>query len=236
MSTSGPPRQPGPPMRHIAGVGYQAPGASQAAFRSESSRQPSERASGEHTATPRHGHVVVPSPGAAPPPRAVGRVSGAFHAPAPALEVPPAVIVEHTDFLSLIGQLGVRPTLQERELAVIATLLLRCSAAEGRVMVAEGQPADHAFFLIVGIAEVSQPGQGRSAAFDVIQPGSFFGEGAVLGDTVHGYTVTAGPGCVLFALSKAAMADLWQRDRLLGQRVHAAFAAQLTYRLRQRGW
>ncbi len=43
-------------------------------------------------------------------------------------------------------------------------------------------------------------------------------------------------GCVLFALSKAAMADLWQRDRLLGQRVHAAFAAQLTYRLRQRGW
>ncbi len=236
MSTTGPPRHPAPPMRHIAGVGFQAPGTSHASFRSESTRQPAGRPSGDHPATPRAGHVVVPAPAAAPPPRPIGRVSGAHHPPAPALDVPREVIVEHTDFLNMIGQLGVRPTLQERELVTLAALIFRCSAAEGRVMVAEGQPADHAFFLIVGHAEVSQPGQGRPGAFDVLQPGAFFGEGAMLNEAVHPYTVTAGPGCVLFALSKAALADLWQHDRLLAQRLQAAFAAHQTYRHRQRGW
>ncbi|MBM4344969.1 MAG: cyclic nucleotide-binding domain-containing protein [Deltaproteobacteria bacterium] len=173
---------------------------------------------------------------AALPPRAIGRVSGSFHPPAPAIEVPHDVLVEHTDFLNMIGQLAVRPTLREHELSELAHHVFRCSAAEGRVMVAEGQPADHAFYLIVGQAEVSQPAQGRPMAFDVVQPGEFFGEGAVLNDAVHHHTVTAGPGCVLFAFSRAAMADLWQRDRMLAERLHAAIAAHQAYRHRTRGW
>jgi len=240
--------RPAPPVRLIGGVAVQGAAPIGAALRSESTQPATDRppAGAPHpqpaaiAATPTvPRRQVVPTPHTArppaqpPTPRAAGFDSGGYAALAPAMEVPRAVTIDHADFIAMVGHLDLRPPLAERDLFVLAQMVFRCAAAEGRHMIAEGQAAEHAFYLIAGRADVSHQDHARGAPFDRLEAGAFFGEGAVLGDPAHKVTITAGPGCVVFAFSRQA---LRRTSPYLVERLRSAFAAQRAWRLRHRQW
>ncbi|MSQ82270.1 MAG: cyclic nucleotide-binding domain-containing protein [Myxococcales bacterium] len=156
--------------------------------------------------------------------------------PIPEFEVPPMVQANHTDFLNLVDQLGLRPPPSAVDLEALAGALYRCSALEGQLMVAEGHPANTMFVLIVGWAQVARGMHERYEAVGTAQSGDMFGEMVIVGGDIEPFTVVAGCNCVLFAMGGAQFAHLWRLHQALALRLRNALSTQQFLRRRSHGW
>jgi CRP-like cAMP-binding protein len=77
---------------------------------------------------------------------------------------------------------------------------------KGQVVFAQGDTADMVFYIQKGrvkVVVVSE--QGKEAVVGILEPGQFFGEGCMNGHSLRIATATAMEGCLVTAITKAAM-------------------------------
>jgi CRP/FNR family cyclic AMP-dependent transcriptional regulator len=77
---------------------------------------------------------------------------------------------------------------------------------KGEVVFAQGDAADTIFYIQEGrvkVVVVSE--QGKEAVVGIVGPGQFFGEGCMNGHSLRIATTTAMEGCLVTAITKAAM-------------------------------
>jgi CRP/FNR family transcriptional regulator, cyclic AMP receptor protein len=86
----------------------------------------------------------------------------------------------------------------DRELRRVAHISTELEVEAGRVLTSVGRPNDQFFVIVSGIASVWREG----VRLDVLQRGSFFGEGALGGRYVCSATVVADTRMRLMAMSR----------------------------------
>jgi CRP-like cAMP-binding protein len=123
------------------------------------------------------------------------------------------------------------------EATVLGTLMERCTATAGEVILREGESGEALFLIEAGQAEVRIRGRaGCSEVLARLGPGEYFGEIALLTGGVHAADVVATTPLILMKLSTDTytryLSDLVEVTQHLS-RTAASRASELLYRRRQ---
>ena len=115
------------------------------------------------------------------------------------------------------------------DLRIIARHAVEVEAPADTVLVAEGEQADTFFVLLTGEATVRKkgPNAARSRKVSTLQPGSWFGELAVLDPAPRNATVAASTPCTLAAISARSFRALLRDVPALSERLLAGLARRL---------
>ncbi len=132
-----------------------------------------------------------------------------------------------TEHASSLGAVPLFGSLAARQLRVIARSVVRQDARETQALVSEGERVDGLFLLERGTAAVSAGGQ----QLEVLGPGGYFGELALIDGTPRTATITALTEVRVLRLRSSAFARLVERDPAIADGV----AAELRRRLRGAG-
>ena len=127
---------------------------------------------------------------------------GMFALPASILATGFAEEVRRRDFLhtwAMVARVPFLSGLDATQIASITRLLRFLTAAPGDVLIRAGEEGDRMYFIVSGRVSVDF-GHGRSA---VLKDGDFFGEIALLTNSLRTATVTALTRCQLLALDAA---------------------------------
>jgi CRP/FNR family cyclic AMP-dependent transcriptional regulator len=83
---------------------------------------------------------------------------------------------------------------------------------KNEVIFGQGELADTVFYIHSGKVKLTVvSAQGREGVIAVLQPGQFFGEGCLNGDTVRAATATALQDCAVSSIGKSAMLAEFRR-------------------------
>ncbi len=100
----------------------------------------------------------------------------------------------------------------------------------GRVVIAEGDPADRFYIVVHGSLSVTRhAADGPTAMLSRLHDGDSFGEIALLNDVPRTSTVTATAPTVLLSLTRARFTDAVERDPSLGEHVRSDAAQRLEH-------
>jgi CRP-like cAMP-binding protein len=84
---------------------------------------------------------------------------------------------------------------------------------KNEVIFGQGEIADTVFYIHSGRVKLTViSAQGKEAVIAILQPGQFFGEGCLNGDTVRVATTTALQDCVVSSIGKSAMLAEFRRE------------------------
>src|SRR3954468_8316598 len=84
---------------------------------------------------------------------------------------------------------------------------------KNQVIFGQGEIADTVFFIHSGRVKLTViSAQGKEGVIAILQPGQFFGEGCLNGDTVRVATTTALQDCVVSSIAKSAMLAELRRE------------------------
>jgi CRP-like cAMP-binding protein len=101
-------------------------------------------------------------------------------------------------------------------LARLARQLRGLEVAAGTAVVQQGEPGDDLYLVEDGALEVSLASGGRVVTLAQLGPGDLFGEIALLRRAARGATVTARTPARLWALSRAALAEVIRQAPAVG--------------------
>lgn len=87
------------------------------------------------------------------------------------------------------------------------------SYAKGETIYAQGDKADHIFYVQKGsVKVVVTSSQGKEAVVGILEAGQFFGEGSLGGQTIRIGTTVALETCTITAVEKAVMVEVLHRE------------------------
>ena len=114
------------------------------------------------------------------------------------------------------------------DLKIVARHAVEVEAPADTVLVAEGEQADTFFVLLTGEATVRRKVNGsRSRKVSTLQPGSYFGELAVLDPAPRNATVSASTPVTLAAISARSFRALLRDVPAMNERLLAGLARRL---------
>lgn len=120
--------------------------------------------------------------------------------------------------------------LPSRDLATVAGRLQTVNVDPGSVVVRQGAPADKFFIIVEGEVEVLREDDGVERTLNVLGPGDYFGEVAILRDSSRIATVKATSPTTLLAMDRDSLRSLVagslgtteQFDRVIRERMTVA--------------
>ena len=84
---------------------------------------------------------------------------------------------------------------------------------KNQIIFAQGEAADTVFYIHTGRVKLTViSAQGKEAVIALLQPGQFFGEGCLNGDSARTATTTAMDTCAVSSISKSAMLAELRRE------------------------
>lgn len=133
-----------------------------------------------------------------------------------------ATVVEH------LGSVPLFAACTKADLKIVARHAVEVEAPADTVLVGEGEQADTFFVLLSGQATVRQKAAGaRSRKVATLEPGSWFGELAVLDPAPRNATVAAATPVTLAAISARSLRALLREVPALNERLLAGLARRL---------
>jgi CRP-like cAMP-binding protein len=125
--------------------------------------------------------------------------------------------------LKLLARVPLFAHLPRRELTRIAGIADEIAVPAGRDLIVEGEPGREFFVLVSGRAVVRREG----TFVNLLGPGAFFGELALLADRPRSATVTTTEPSRLLVLSEHAFRDVFRSSRKLPGRLLPEVARRL---------
>ncbi len=111
-------------------------------------------------------------------------------------------------------------TLDPARLHWLATKLERLSVPAGNTIVRQGEPGELCYLVQSGSVEaVTEQDENAERRLTVLEPGSLFGEAALLTDGLHNVTVRALEPCGLLVLRRADLLEAMRLDPRVSERV-----------------
>jgi sulfate permease, SulP family len=131
--------------------------------------------------------------------------------------------LDATDFTQVLDD--------QLDAAVLMPYLEREELPAEACVVRQGEAADDVFFVESGRLTAMLAVEGTEPVQLVMGPGTVVGEVALYNGTARAASVFTDTPCVVFRLSRYALADMEQRDPHLASALHALFAHRLAERL-----
>jgi CRP-like cAMP-binding protein len=134
-----------------------------------------------------------------------------------------------------LGQLDVFARMQDGDLAVIKSLLLRRAFRKGELIFREGDDSRELYVIAKGSASVRMrlPGSNRATRLITFSAGTVFGEFALLDQGVRSATIEADEDLVCYVLSLSNFEDLAQRHPAIAINLLVSLGRELSSRLRR---
>ncbi len=103
----------------------------------------------------------------------------------------------------------------------------------GETIFEEGEPGDSLFFITCGYVSIlGSAGSDKNTRFISLGPGLYFGEMALLENSVRSARAVADEDCELYVLQMDELERLMMKDAMIGSRILHAMAKGLSRRLR----
>jgi len=120
----------------------------------------------------------------------------------------------------LLKQASPFSTLAGERLQRLAACLEHLEISTGETIIREGEAGEECYLLRSGRVEVLARGaQGDERSLATLEPGSLFGEAALLTDEPRNATVRASEPCTLLALRRSDLLEVLGEDRQTGERM-----------------
>src|SRR5215213_711959 len=120
----------------------------------------------------------------------------------------------------LLKQASPFSTLEGERLQRLAACLEHLEISTGDTIIREGEAGEECYLLRSGRVEVLARGaQGDERSLATLEPGSLFGEAALLTDEPRNATVRALEPCTLLALRRSDLLEVLGEDRQTGERM-----------------
>ncbi len=120
------------------------------------------------------------------------------------------------------------------QLRKVATIAGRRDAAAGEVIFREGDAGNEMYVVVAGKVRISKQVQGvGEEALSILEPGSYFGEMAVIDDAPRSADARAHAACTLAVLRREDLDQLMFIDKDLAYDILWTFVRTLTVRLRE---
>lgn len=134
----------------------------------------------------------------------------------------------------LLRQVPLFSSLNNDQLDKVAAIAATREVAAGELVFREGDPGTEMFVILEGRVRISKevPGIGEEA-LAILEPGSYFGEMALIDDTPRSADARAHSPVTLRVLDKAALEELMFVDRDLAYELLWTFVRTLSARLRE---
>jgi CRP/FNR family transcriptional regulator, cyclic AMP receptor protein len=116
----------------------------------------------------------------------------------------------------------------------VADIASHRDLAAGEAVFREGDPGDEMFVVVAGKVRISKqvPGVGEEA-LSILEPGSYFGEMAMVDDGLRSADAIAHTTCALAVIRREALDQLMFVDKDLAYDLLWTFVRTLTIRLRE---
>ena len=135
---------------------------------------------------------------------------------------------------SVLRRCALFEALSADQLAKVAEIAARGSAAAGESIFREGSAGDEMYVVVAGTVRISKeiPGAGEEA-LTLLGPGSYFGEMAAIDDAPRSADAVAHTACSLLAIRREDLDRLMFLDKDLAYALLWAFVRTLSSRLRE---
>lgn len=142
--------------------------------------------------------------------------------------------MELKEKLAKLKELDLLKELGEEKLTELARLLDPVAFPKGQVVMEEGSVGDSLFFIIEGKVRIEKELSGEGAAKELatLSPGDFFGEMAIVEDTVRSARAVAAADALLFQLQRDDLFGWLKASPELTLAFFLALLATLSHRLR----
>lgn len=139
-----------------------------------------------------------------------------------------------SEVVSLLKKIALFEALNNEELERIATLAVPEQHKKGAKIFSEGEPGNSLYMISTGRVRISKiiPGIGEEA-LAVLDPGSFFGEMALIDDSPRSAHAIAHEDCTVLKIERAQFESLLFVDKELAYHVLSAITRVLATRLRE---
>lgn len=125
-------------------------------------------------------------------------------------------------------------SLSSEQLRKVAGIAGHREAAAGEVIFREGDAGDEMYVLVAGQVRISKQVEGvGEEALSILEPGSYFGEMAVIDDAPRSADARAHAACALAVLRREDLDQLMFIDKDLAYDILWTFVRTLTARLRE---
>jgi CRP/FNR family transcriptional regulator, cyclic AMP receptor protein len=133
-----------------------------------------------------------------------------------------------------LKQVPLFTNLTSEHLQMIAGIASEKNLKMGEPIFREGEIGAEMYIIAQGRVRISKivPGVGEEA-LAILEPGSYFGEMALIDDTPRSADATAHTSCALYAIQKSDLEGLMQKDKDLAYEVLWTFVRTLSARLRE---
>lgn len=120
------------------------------------------------------------------------------------------------------------------QLRKVAGIAGHRAAAAGEVIFREGEPGDEMYVVVAGKVRISKQVEGvGEEALSILEPGSYFGEMAMIDDAPRSADARAHVACALAVLKREDLDQLMFIDKDLAYDLLWTFVRTLTARLRE---
>jgi len=133
--------------------------------------------------------------------------------------------------VDLLKKVPVFEGLNKRELTAIQNILHRREYSAGEVVFNQGVQASGMYIVADGTVEIVYEPTGQQLA--ELTEGEFFGELALLGDSIRSAKAVAKTACTLFGFFEADLFDMVERNPRLGVKVMTHLAMVTGERLKK---
>ncbi len=123
--------------------------------------------------------------------------------------------------------------LDAEQQAQVKEVMLEKHYRAGETIFEEGEPGDSLFFIACGYVSIlGSAGPDKNTRFISLGPGLYFGEMALLENSVRSARAVADEDCELYVLQMDELERLMMKDTMIGSRILHAMAKGLSRRLR----
>jgi CRP/FNR family cyclic AMP-dependent transcriptional regulator len=126
------------------------------------------------------------------------------------------------DRVDLLGKVPLFSACSTKELRQIAAIADELSFREGKILTRQGGPGREMFILLEGTVKVERNGQ----QINVLGPGDFLGEGALVLGKPRNATITATTPLRALVISDVNFSELLLGDQRISKKVHETLAAR----------
>lgn len=124
--------------------------------------------------------------------------------------------------------------LSSDQLRKVAGIARRRDGAAGEVIFREGEAGDEMYVVVAGKVRISKQVEGvGEEALSILEPGSYFGEMAMIDDAPRSADARAHSACALAAIRREDLDQLMFIDKDLAYDLLWTFVRTLTARLRE---
>jgi CRP-like cAMP-binding protein len=133
-----------------------------------------------------------------------------------------------------LKQIPLFANLTPAHLASVAAIAATKSFKANEKIFEEGEAGGEMFLIATGKVRISKmvPGVGEEA-LAILEPGSYFGEMALIDDTPRSADATAHQACTLLTIQKSALETLMLANKDLAYELLTTFVKTLSGRLRE---